>query len=473
MKTVFNRALSLVMCLVLICSTMSVMAFGANAQEDTAYKTYAQNSTKENVHFLLDFLDETLADLNGDDDTLRIKVELIKDMNAVVLGIVKGVISIFVKDDAIKVEDNKNLILLLDLSSVDAICKTLDNYRAVVELASNDIVNALLDLGDLKTVNLNVFDEGMSRAKSGDYKVFAEILELANANNGLIEKLLNGTLNLGVIGSAVTIDLDVSKMLREGTVDALFKDSPDYNAIRNRALTDFDAFVYTDIVGLISNEGGILENIEITADTTVDHLITDAFNILVNKYLIDLVKGQSFSFATLGDEYKKLDEIVQLDGDYSFDGIEFTNDKTVLAQINNILGKVFAQIVPSFTGWTQGDYKNIGDNVRKLVKYIAEESGLGIDTDVSDEALMLEILKIVFRAADTNGEKEIYELVKNTTSLTEMANKILIHLSGKSYPANATYEHVFGDYVIEQLSPVIPLYDEKGNAITAGSGKTI
>lgn len=473
MKTVFNRALSLVMCLVLICSTMSVMAFGANAQEDTAYKTYAQNSTKENVHFLLDFLDETLADLNGDDDTLRIEVELIEDMNAVVLGIVKGVISIFVKDDAIKVVDNKDLILLLDLSSVDAICKTLDNYRAVVELASNDIVNALLDLGDLKTVNLNVFDEGMSRAKSGDYKIFAEILELANANNGLIEKLLNGTLNLGVIGSAVTIDLDVSKMLREGTVDALFKDSPDYNAIRNRALTDFDAFVYTDLVGLISNEGGILENIEITADTTVDHLITDAFNILVNKYLIDLVKGQSFSFATLGDEYKKLDEIVQLDGDYSFDGIEFTDDKTVLAQINNILGKVFAQIVPSFTGWTQGDYKNIGDNVRKLVKYIAEESGLGIDTNVSDEALMLEILKIVFRAADTNGEKEIYELVKNTTSLTEMANKILIHLSGKDYPADATYEHVFGDYVIEQLSPVIPLYDEKGNAITAGSGKTI
>ena len=171
MKTVFNRALSLVMCLVLICSTMSVMAFGANAQEDTAYKTYAQNSTKENVHFLLDFLDETLADLNGDDNSLRIEVELIKDMNAIVLGIVKGVLNIFVKDDAIKVVDNKDLILLLDLSSVDAICKTLDNYRAVVELASNDIVNALLDLGDLKTVNLNVFDEGMSRAKSGDYKV--------------------------------------------------------------------------------------------------------------------------------------------------------------------------------------------------------------------------------------------------------------------------------------------------------------
>lgn len=475
MKTVFNRALSLVMCLILVCSTMSVAAFGASAQGDSGYKTYAQNSTKENVHHLLDFLDDTLADLNGAENNLRVEIELLQGLDRALMLIVEPILKAFIDADAIRIEGDKekDIYLLLDLSSVDAICKTLDNYRGVIELASNKAVNALLDLGDLKNINLDVFDKDMSRSKSGDYKIFAEILELADANNTVIEKLLSGNLNLGVIGSAVKLELNVSEMLREGTVDALFKGAPNYNEIKNRALTDFDAFVYTDLVGLVSEEGGILENIEITADTTVDHLITDAFNILVNKYLIDLVKGQSFSFATLGTEYAQLDKIIQLDGEYSFDGIEFTNDKSVLEQINNVLGKVFAQVVPDFTGWTEGDYKNIGDNTRKLVKYIAEESGLGIDTNVSDEVLMLEILKIVFRAADTNGEKEIYELIKHTKSLTEMTNKILVHLSGKPYPADATYEHVFGDYIIEQLGGTVPLYDVNGNAITAGSGKTV
>ncbi len=434
MKTVFNRALSLVMCLILVCSTMSLTAFGASAQDGYDYKTYVQNSTKENVHHLLDALDDVLADVNIN-ETIDLTVAKIN----------------------------------IDFTSIDAVCDTIDRFRLVVNIAKNF-------LGDLKNLDLKVFDEGMSRSKSGDYKIFCEFLEFANANSDLIEKLISGKLDLGAIAENLGLDLssiNVSYMLREGIVDSLFWDAPNYNEIMNRALTDFDAFVYTDIVGLVSAEGGILEGIEITADTTVDHLITDAFNILVNKYLIDLVKGQSFSFATLGDEYKKLDTVIQLDGEYSFDGIEFTNDKSVLEQINNVLGKVFAQVVPGFTDWTEGDYKNIGDNTRKLVKYIAEESGLGIDTNVSDEVLMLEILKIVFRAADTNGEKEIYELIKNTESLTEMTNKILIHLSGKTYDADATYEHVFGDYLIEQLGGTIPLYDESGEAITAGEGKKV
>ncbi len=438
MKTVFNRALSLVMCLILVCSTMSVTAFGANAQEDFSYKTYAQNATKENIHHLLDFLDDTLADL---------------DINETIdLGVTS---------------------ININLTSVDNVCDTIDRFRLVFTLAKGF-------LGDLKDLDLKVFDEGMSRAKSGDYKIFCEILELADANSDLIEKLISGTLDLGKIAENLGLDLtsiNVSKMLREGIVDSLFWDAPNYDEILMRARNDFDAFVYTDLVGLVSAEGGILEGIEITEDTTVDHIITDAFNIIVNKYLIDLVKGQSFSFASLGEGYGTLDTVIQLDGDYSFDGIELTHDKSVLAQINGILGKVFAQIVPGFTEWetngTESDYKNIGDNTRNLVKYIAEESKLGIDTNVSDEVLMLEILKIVFQAADTNGEKEIYELIKDTKTLTEMTNRILVHLSGKDYPADATYEHVFGDYLIEQLGGTIPLYDENGNAITVGSGKTV
>ncbi len=483
MKTVFQRGLSLIMCLILICSTMSVMAFGASAEESFSYKTYAQNATKENVHYLMDFLDETLEEANGDNNSLRIEVKLLEDMNSVILGIVKGILNIFVNGDAIKVVDNKNLILLLDLSSVDAICKTLDNYRAVIELASNKTVNALLDLGDLKNVNLDVFDEGLSRAK-GDVKVFSEILELANANSGIIEKLLEGSLDLGVIGEAAKLDLsglNISKIVKEGIVDALFGSDPNRATIKAEAVKDFDKFVYNDVIGLLSKDGGILEGISVNESTTIDHLITDVFDILINKYLIGFVEGKTFRFADLDVDdttnYAVLDTIIQIDGDYDFTGIEFTKETSVINQINNVLGKVFKQIVPNDNGeyvWETGDYTKIGNNMRNLVKYIAKSSGLIEDVDnKSDDALMLEIFKVIFQAADTKGEKEVYNAIKHTETLTEMVNNLVIYLSGKSYPAGTTYEHVLGDWIIEQIEDTVPLYDEKGKAITVGGGKTV
>ena len=438
MKTVLNRALSLVMCLILICSTVSVTAFGANAAEDFDYKTYAQNATKENVHYLMDLLDDVLK-----------------------------------KENIILKVDELNIVV--DLTSIDAICSTLDEFRGVIKLAT--VFGALV--GDLKHLELDTFDKGMSRAKSGDYKIFSEILQLAAANTKLIEILLSEDgLDLGAIGTVAKLDnvkLDISTILKEVIVDAVYNEGDaNYAAAKNRAMTDFDAFVYTDLIGLLSKPGGVLEGISVNADTTIDHLITDVFNILVSKHLVGLVKDETFRFADLGEKYAVLDTIIQIDGDYDFTGIEFTKSQPVINQTNNVLGKVFKQIVPAYTGWTAGDYTKIGDNVRKLVRYIAENSGLVENVgSKSDETLMLEIFKIIFYAADTNGVKEVYEAIKNTTTLTDMANKIVIHLSGKSYPAGTTYEQVAGDFIIEEVGDVLPLYDANGKALTANGKNTV
>ncbi len=486
MKTVFNRALSLVMCLILICSTMSVMAFGANAAEDFNYKTYAQNATKENVHHLLDFVDDILKDANGTKNSLRIDVTLIEDMNSFILGIVKGILNLFVKGDAVKVVDNKKLMLHLDLSSVDAICKTLDNYRVVIDLASNEFVNELLDLGDLKSVTLDVFDENLSRAKSGDVKIFSEVLQLAAANTELIDAILSKEgLKLGVIGDAInmkTIKFDVSTLLREGIVNAIFDESDaNYADAMSKAKSDFDRFVYEDVMDLL-----LKGDIEVGADTTVDDLITDIFNIFVRKYLVGLVEGEDkkFSFASVG--YPQLDNVIIIDGKYfedengvsDYSVIEFKDGESVLSQINNILGTVFGELVPGFTHWVENpedeketDYKNIGNNTRELVKYIAENSGANIDTDVDDDVLMLEILKIIFQAADTNGEKEVYNAVKHTKTLTEMVNCLVIYLSGKDYSDDVTYEHVLGDWIIEKIEDAIPLYTADGKTAITANGK--
>ncbi len=474
MKTIFQRGLSLIMCLILICSTASVMAFGAGAAEPYSYKTYAQNATKENVHYLLDLADDELDKANkgkeGNKKNLEIEVTLIEN-NSLAVTLAKPILNIFLKGDAIKVVDNEDLILSLNLSSVDNICKTLDNYRVVIELASNETLNKLLDLGHLKNINLDVFDEGMSRAKSGDVKIFSEILELGAANSEIIRLLLSGELDLGVIGDAVKLDLSsfkIGETAKNAIVDALFKDKENYATIKADALKDFDRFVYRDVIGLLSKD------IVVDEKTTIDNLITDVFNILVNDYIIGLVKDKSFSFASLGSEYAKLDTIIQIDGSYDFSKIKFTKDTTVLNQINNVLGSVFVEIVPGFKDkWVAGNYTKIGDNVRNLVKYIASSSGLINVNGKSDEALMLEVFKIVFNAADTNGEKEIYEAIKDVKTLTQMVDKIVIHLSGKAYPAGTTYEQVAGDWLIDKVGDTVPLYDTKGQALTANGKNTV
>lgn len=465
MKTVLNRALSLVMCLVLLCSTVSATAFGANAAEDFDYKTYAQNVTKDNVHYLFDLVDEKLAEANGKDNKLRMEVELLKDLSWLEMQAVELVLGLFVKSDAIKVGNN-NVKILIDLSSVDAICKTVDNYRAVIALATNDRLNDLIDLGHLGAINIDVFDEGMSRAKSGDYKIFTEILELADANGAIIEAFLSGNLKLGVIESALPQDIlngmrsiNVGDTVKGLIVDLLFEDKANYDTVKSDALKDFDQFVYRDVLGLVGLKG-------VDESTTIDHLITDVFTVLVNDHLIGLVEDKSFSFDKVG--YGQLDSIIQIDGDYDFSNIKFTKDESVLNQINNVLGEVFKQIVPGFA-WTEGSYDKIGDNMRNLVKYIAENSGADINTNVSDDVLMLEILKIIFEA----GNEDIYKAVKDTKTLTEMVNKLVVHLSKKAYPETATYEQVIGDYIIEKIGSFIPLYDQDGKAITAGSGKTV
>ncbi len=435
MKTVFNRALSLVMCLILICSTMSVMAFGANAAEDFNYKTYAQNATKENVHHLLDFVDETLKEQN-------IKFE-VDEIN---MGI--------------------------DLTSIDAICATLDDFRLAITFFK-------LLLGDLMKLKLDVFEKGLSRAKSGDLKIFSEFLQLAAENTELVEDLLSDEgLDLGVIGVVLKsldilesekIKIDISTELKNGIVNALFKGKPNYEEAKTRALSDFDAFVYKDVMGLVSSELGIPEGISFDADTTIDDLLINVFDLLFNNYIAGLVKD--IDFTSLG--YEALDEIVNFD---NFK-VEFTPGVPLLEQINSVLGSAFAQIVPNENGeytWdTEGekDYLKIGDNMRSLVHYIAKE-GLGITDPASkkDDALMLEILKIIIEGIDKNGT---YIAVQNATDIYELADKLFIYLSGKSYPAGATYEHVLGDYITEKIEGTIPLYDKNGNVITANGKYTV
>ncbi|MBE6775883.1 MAG: fibronectin type III domain-containing protein [Ruminococcaceae bacterium] len=432
MKTVFQRGLSLIMCLLMVFSAVSVSAFGVSAAESFSYKTYAQNATKENVHYLLDLVDDLLdeADINFEVDELNI---------------------------------------VIDLTSVDAICTTLDDFRLAITLGK-------YLLGDLKALDLSDFDKGMSRSKSGDFKIFSELLGLANANTSLVEALLSDDgLDLGIIGTVLvkldvleseSIKIDISPMLKGGIADAIF---PDDAAKKAKAEANFDEFLYEDVMTLLSAEGEILEGISINGDTTIDGLLKNIFTMVFNKHLGKLIAENPVSFAELG--YEKLDDVIKL-GNYK-GGISFTS-APLIDQINNVLRQVFLQIVPGYTGWKTGGYTLIGDNMRGLVQYIAK-NGLGINpAGKTDEQLMLEVVKVIIQGADANA----YKAVEKAGNLTDLVNKLFIYYAykenGKTYGPGATYEHVIGDYIIEKIGDTIPLYDLDGKTpITANGKKTV
>lgn len=421
MKTVFQRGLSLIMCLLMVFSAVSVSAFGVSAEESFSYKTYAQNATKENVHYLMDVVDELLEKEN-------IKFEV----------------------------DEINMVI--DLSSIDSICATLDDFRLAIKVGK-------IFLGDLKDLELDVFDKGLSRAGSGDYKIFTELLQLAAENIGLFELVLSEEgLDLGVIGTVAQIEnikIDISTEIKGGIADAIF---PDDAAKKAKAEENFDKFLYEDVMSLLSAEGEVLEGVSFNGNTTIDGLLKSIFTVVFNKHLAELIGESDFTFKELG--YEKLDSIIKL-GNYK-GGVSFSSEP-LIDQINNVLGDLFLQIVPGYKSWKDGGYTLIGENVSGLVKYIAK-NGLGINTSgKTDEQLMLAVVKVIVQGADENA----YNAVKGAATLTELVNKLFIHLSGKSYPSGATYEHVIGDYIIEKVGDSIPLYDEKGVEFTANGTKTV
>ncbi len=436
MKTLIQRMLSVVLCVVLVLSTMSVTAFGAGAEESFSYKTYAQNATKENVHYLLDALDEKLKEAD--------------------------------------IYEEMGLGYNIDMRSIDAICRTIDKFRTEINLGT-----FFLNVGDLKELELKYFDKKLSRDKSGDIKILTEFIDLAYENIGIINKFLAGNLSLGKIGEKLGVtdklkEIDISTSVKEGVADALFKDSPNLAAAKANAVKNFDSFVYTNLMGLVKEAVPFLKDVTLNADTTVDALVTDIFTAVINEAIAGISKDNSFTFASLGSEFAGLDSVIKLNG---ISSVTFASGSSFMAQVNNVLGSLFGQMVPGYaSSWTKGDYTKIGANMRGLVRYIADKSGVVKSvSSKSDEQLMLEVSKIIVNAGDDSADKGAYLAIKDTKSLTEMVNALFRYLGRDvaTYTDNHTYEHVIGDWLIDKLGSEIPLYDEKGKELSVGAGKTV
>lgn len=186
-----TKLLSVILAVVMIFSTMSVMAFAAKTKYQTsdnltALDAYSPDgavtrlSTEERMSVVFDFLDVTLAAANI-------------NMGDVI--------------------NTAGLRLVIDLRSVNALCGTIDSAQALLNNGLVKLVKGLL--GIVKDASLKNWKSGMTREKNAQLDIVNGIATLLNDNAGLVKKVINdGKLDVGIIGNFVDIS-GVNKYLSD------------------------------------------------------------------------------------------------------------------------------------------------------------------------------------------------------------------------------------------------------------------
>lgn len=186
-----TKLLSVILAVVMIFSTMSVMAFAAKTEYQTsdnltALDAYSPDgavtrlSTEERMSVVFDFLDVTLAAANI-------------NMGDVI--------------------NKAGLHLVIDLRSVNALCGTIDSAQALLNNRLVKLVKGLL--GIVKDANLKNWPSGMTRENHDQLDIVNGIATLLNDNAGLVKKVINdGKLDVGIIGNFVDIS-GVNKYLAD------------------------------------------------------------------------------------------------------------------------------------------------------------------------------------------------------------------------------------------------------------------
>lgn len=186
-----TKLLSVILAVVMIFSTMSVMAFAAKTEYQTsdnltALDAYSPDgavtrlSTEERMSVVFDFLDVTLAAANI-------------NMGDVI--------------------NKAGLHLVIDLRSVNALCGTIDSAQALLNNGLVKLVKGLL--GIVKDANLKKWPSGMTRENHDQLDIVNGIATLLNDNAGLVKKVINdGKLDVGIIGNFVDIS-GVNKYLAD------------------------------------------------------------------------------------------------------------------------------------------------------------------------------------------------------------------------------------------------------------------
>lgn len=446
MKTFLKKSLCVFLCIIMSFST-AAFAFAAeevNSVDAVVDTKYFQTSTDAyNADIVLDMVDEILA-----------------------------------KENILETIDVKVVKIVIDLRSVNALCKTIDDVK---KLMDDPLVwvSAKAALGDIGDMNLKNWTKNMKRG-SQDVTILNKLIQLLSDNNEIVAKVVDGSLDLGIANSFFDIKDYIGQdgiygLIKEYLVELVYtKGSSEYNSAYGKKL---DAFIYEDLIpAKVSNADGILPGFEMNSNSTIDSLLTALLASAWNKYLVPLIKGVNDKWlkdesGSVKAELKPLADIMNFNG-ASFDenSIKIDTTKKFADQINNIIGQVVKFFIPS-APWTNGDYKKIGDNINGVYLYLAKE--LGITTsNTASEKVALDIVKYIAERIENDEVNTYLSGLASCASIKDafclvLKNAAEIQGVPVTNDSKATYENVLGDWCVYLLRGYIDL------GYTAGSGKNI
>lgn len=449
MKT-FKKVICVILSVLMAMSCFSAAAFAADAENEPQFTDSFKYYTDK-------------ADSYGTDKLLDLADALLKELN-------------FKKEVDLSVAK-----ITIDLTSVNGLCDTIDLIQSLWDLLDSETI-----VGDLWELNLDVWKSGMSRGNQ-DETIIKELLEFLgtsekkkvleglkyvevdHTNAQVIAGLLDGSADLGLLNNFFSIE----DILGEGGIEAMLKEmllDDDYEAYKN----DVDGFVYSKIDELAAE---YLPGFTMDENSTVEDLICLVFDLVFEQYIAPALKKISIDLsANENEQLRALAGVVNLNGStYNFDNVNFSSDASFLSQINNIVGKIFTQIVPGCS-WIEGDYTKISANIEGACKYIGKTTGIIPDADTMDlDGIVKAVIAIVVQNVDFGSYDDG---VTECKTIEDMLKVVLVNASdelgiGVTYDENDTYLVVLGDIVAYYAYNLIDLEDTSGKDYQAGGGKDI
>lgn len=445
MKTL-KKSLCVILSILMAFSCLSIVSFAEGETVTSSFKYYAEKNDAYNAKVTLDKVDELLK-----------KANIYEEVTV-----------------------TSSIKFVIDLRSVNALCGTIDKYEGLIRAVLLADPFGLV-LGDLKDINLRTWEDGMTRT-TDDVKIIKELIELVAANKGLVSGICDATLDLGVFENYINLSEifgpdGVSGMLKELLIGIVYQEgTAEYNNAYNKYKNNFDAFLYGDLLSKYTNT--YLPGFTMSEDSTIENVICNAFDIAIDKYVVDLVKKLNVDLATSSQPvFKALDGIVNLKGStYDLSGVKLDSSKSLLSQINGVVGAVVKQMVPAYTGWTDGNYDKLADNLEAAVKYVATQSGLIANAGaMSFEEVIVKAAVLVFESNDFGYWDDG---LKACATVEEMITRLLLNVAdhvdmGVTYSDDEDYLVILGDMFAYWFYDYFNVTDLNGKPYQAGGGKDL
>lgn len=458
---ILRKGLSLLLCIAMIFSC-SATAFAAKDGENNKWQNIFNKEETTEFSYSLKY-HTSKDDAYGVSNILDRIDEKLKEKNYV------------------KTVDLLVYTLKIDFTSINATCKTIDEYGTIIsKLLSRGSIFIKSLVGDLAELDLSTWQKGMKRGAQ-DELIVREVIELLYKNRTIVSKLCDGSLDAGVFDSALDLDKLVGPEGMGGVIKKFIiglvyeKETPEFEAAYEKYKKNIDAFIYGDLLNKYADE--YLPGFTMNESSTVEDLICVAFGLIVDRYVKPIIT--EINIDTAGSEYealRKLHGLINLKGStYDFSAINFDPDKSFLSQVNNVVGAIFTQLIPGYS-WKSGNYDRISENIEGAFKYLGKASGLIKNADaLSFDEIVMQVIAILVGNADLRG---IGDGVTECKNLEDMAKVALINLTKNlgldlSYTNEDSYLLVLGDVAAHYLYNWFEVTDLKGRALVPGMGYDI